>query len=117
VERLEPLLTDVMWGLAKEQVKELKDSGHRTIIKNIKFEAVEISERWQEEGQDWITVHFVAHMIDHICDIHGKVVDGDPDNSVQIEEYWTFIRPSESSDPNWKLSAIQQDGEVAKHIS
>lgn len=115
VERLEPLLTDRMWDQANQQVKELKEDELRTVIKDIQFESAEVDEIWQESGQDWITVHFIVHMIDHLCDIHGNVVDGDPDNSVQIEEYWTFIRPSESPDPNWKLSAIQQPGEVARN--
>jgi predicted lipid-binding transport protein (Tim44 family) len=116
VERLEPLLTDSMWDKAKHQVKELKEDGLRTTIEDINFESAEASEVWRENGHDWITVHFKVHMIYHLCDIHGNVVEGDPDHSVQIEEYWTFIRLSDSTDPNWKLSAIQQPGEIVRFL-
>ncbi|MBF0160880.1 MAG: Tim44 domain-containing protein [Magnetococcales bacterium] len=116
VERLRPLLTERMWGLIQAQAMERKAAGKRDIIEKIRFEQVEISEAWQEAGEDWLTVHFLVDMVDYTTDLQGNVLEGDPQVSARVEEYWTFNRPVGSREPGWFLSAIQQPGEVAKSV-
>ncbi|MEO5363528.1 MAG: Tim44 domain-containing protein [Magnetococcus sp. DMHC-8] len=114
VDRLRPLLTERMWTLIQTQAMGRKAEGKRDIVEKIHFEHVEITEAWQENGDDWITVHFLVNMVDYTTDVQGKVLEGDPNVSSTVEEYWTFTRPVGSRDPAWFLSAIQQPGEVAK---
>ncbi len=116
VGRLRPLLTDRMWSLIESQAMKRKAEGKRDIIEKIRFQTVEISEAWQEAGDDWITVHFLVDMVDYTTDIQGKILEGDPAVSSQVEEFWTFTRPVGSQEPAWFLSAIQQPGEVAKSV-
>ncbi|WP_130470406.1 Tim44 domain-containing protein [Candidatus Magnetaquicoccus inordinatus] len=116
VERLRPLLTDRMWTLIETQAMKRKAEGKRDIIEKIRFQTVEITEAWQEAGDDWITVHFLVDMVDYTTDIQGKILEGDPSVSSQVEEFWTFTRPIGSREPAWYLSAIQQPGEVAKSV-
>lgn len=115
VERLRPLLTDRVWKKIQAQAAERKTAGRRDIIEKIRFDATEISEAWQEAGEDWITVHFTVDMLDYTTDVSGNVLEGDPHTPTRSEEYWTFTRPVNSPDPNWRLAAIQQPGEVARH--
>lgn len=112
VEHLRPLLTDRMLEIARQQAKEHKEAGQRTIIEKIHFESAEVSELWQESRHDWITVHFKVQMIDYLLDRQEKVLEGDPDKMIHVEEYWTFTRPIGSSNPNWFLSAVLQPGDV-----
>ncbi|MBF0286168.1 MAG: Tim44 domain-containing protein [Magnetococcales bacterium] len=114
VQSLKPLLTDRMLSIAEQQAREMKAAGQKSVIEKIVFQNAEVSEAWQESGEDWITVHFVVSMLDYTLDAADKVVDGDAQTPVGVEEYWTFTRSVGATDPNWKLSAIQQSGEVAR---
>ncbi|MBF0184874.1 MAG: Tim44 domain-containing protein [Magnetococcales bacterium] len=116
VDRLRPLLTERMWVLIESQAMKRKAEGKRDIIEKIRFQQATISEVWQEAGDDWITVHFLVDMVDYTTDVQGKVLEGDPNVSSQVEEYWTFTRPVGSREPAWFLSAIQQPDEVAKSV-
>jgi predicted lipid-binding transport protein (Tim44 family) len=70
---------------------------------------VEISEAWQESGQDFVTVRFHANLLDYTVDeASGQVVSGNRTEPVKFEEYWTLTRPVGNN--AWKLSAIQQPG-------
>ncbi len=48
-------------------------------------------------------------MISSTLDRDGKVIDGDPDNVVEIKDLWTFARDTNSRDPNWKLVATEAE--------
>jgi predicted lipid-binding transport protein (Tim44 family) len=54
-----------------------------------------------------IKVRFTSQMTTVTHDSDGKVVDGDPDKVVKIDDIWTFARDTASRDPNWKLCATE----------
>ncbi len=56
-----------------------------------------------------VTVNIVSQMISSTLDRDGKVIDGDPDNVVEIKDLWTFARDTNSRDPNWKLVATEAE--------
>lgn len=116
VSTLRPLVTDRLWNMVEQQAKEREAEGRRDITDQIRFYNADVSEAWQEAGQDWVTVYFRVSMLEYALDLEGQVVEGDPETPVEVEEFWTFCRPSGSQDPNWKLSAIQQPDEVARSV-
>ena len=74
---------------------------------NIAVRTVDITEVWQEAGQDFITVRFLANLLDYTIDESTKqVLTGSRTEPVKFEEYWTFTR-SVGNNP-WQLSAINQ---------
>jgi predicted lipid-binding transport protein (Tim44 family) len=76
-------------------------------LENIAVRTVEISEAWQETGQDFITALIYANLLDYTTDdATGQVVSGSKTDPVKFEEYWTFTRPV-GNNP-WRLSAIDQ---------
>ncbi len=100
------LQTPEMQDIFRRQIEELKAAGNINRLENIAVREVEITEAWQEEGNDYITVRFLASILDYTTDEAGKIVSGSDADPVKFEEYWTFSRPV---GPNqWKLSAIQQ---------
>lgn len=114
VDRLRSLMTDRMGAMAEAQAAERKAQGVRDIIEKINFNKVEVSEAWQESGENWITVRFMVSMIEYSTDVGGKLLEGSQDTPVEVEEYWTFTRPVGAQDPNWFLASVQQAGEVAR---
>jgi predicted lipid-binding transport protein (Tim44 family) len=107
LEGTEGILADEMAADFAIQFAELKRKGHINRLENIAVRKVEFSEAWQESGQDYITVLFMASLLDYtVDDKNGEVVAGDRHNPVKFEEFWTFCRPS--GHPQWQLSAINQ---------
>ncbi len=99
-------LTTEMFGVLQAQIDKLKGLRQTNIVDGIEIRGAEVSEAWQESGQDYVTVCFEVSLIDYtIDDATGTVVDGSRTVPQVITEFWTFARPV---GPNrWKLSAIQ----------
>ena len=76
-------------------------------LENIAVRKVEMTEAWQEQGSDFVTVLFTANLLDYTTDdTTGAVVTGSKTDPVKFEEYWTFTR-SVGANP-WKLTAVNQ---------
>lgn len=88
------------------QCAELKARRRINRLENIAVRSTEITEAWQEQGQDFVTVAFVASVLDYTTDESGQIVDGSRTEPVRFEEYWTLVRPVGPG--AWRLSAIQQ---------
>ena len=102
------LLTDEMRATLQADADALKAKGQINRLENISVRNVEISEAWQESGQDYVTVLFQANLLDYTTDESGKVLSGSDTVPVKFEEFWTFTRPVGPG--GWRLSAIQQTG-------
>jgi len=107
VDPIANLLTTEMQNEFRKQLDGLKQQGRINRLENIAVRKVEITEAWQETGQDYITVRFLANLLDYTVDERtGQVVEGNKTDPVKFEEYWTWTRPV---GPNpWRLSAINQ---------
>jgi predicted lipid-binding transport protein (Tim44 family) len=101
------LMTDEVYRRIEEDASRLRAEKKINKLDNIAVRSTDIVEAWQESGQDYITVHFYANLVDYTIDIiTGQVISGSKTDPVKFEEYWTFTRPA-GSNP-WKLSAINQ---------
>ena len=99
-------LTPEMYDRMQARCAELRAQRRINRLENIAVRSTEVTEAWQEQGQDFVTVAFVASVLDYTTDEAGTVIDGSRTEPVRFEEYWTFARPV---GPNaWRLSAIQQ---------
>lgn len=89
----------------------LKASGKTNKLENIAVRGSELTETWQESGEEYATVRFRAHLVDYTTDDNsGAVIEGDKSQPVKFEEEWTFVRDitSYSKSGDWKLTSIQQ---------
>ena len=101
------LLTDEMKRTFQTDIDNYKREKKINRIENIAVRTVEITEAWQESGQDFITARFYANLLDYtVDDSTGEVITGSKTEPVKFEEYWTFTRPLGSN--VWMLSAITQ---------
>jgi predicted lipid-binding transport protein (Tim44 family) len=101
------LLTDEMRGILQRDCDRLRAEGKINRLENIAVRSAEITEAWQERGQDYVTVRLLASLLDYTTDESGaQVLEGNRTEPVKFEEYWTFVRPVGPA--AWKLSAIQQ---------
>jgi predicted lipid-binding transport protein (Tim44 family) len=99
------VLTPEMATEMQGQSDHLRAERRTNRIEQIDIRRAEVTEAWQETGQDFVTVFLSVSMLDYTVDQRGDVVDGSRTQPILVEEYWTFTRPV---GPNrWKLSAIQ----------
>jgi predicted lipid-binding transport protein (Tim44 family) len=101
------LLTPEMYDTLQRECERLRAERRVNYLDHITMRSVRVTEAWQESGQDFVTAHILASLMDYTIDEDSKqVVEGSRTTPVQFEEYWTLVRPV---GPNaWKLSAIQQ---------
>jgi predicted lipid-binding transport protein (Tim44 family) len=101
------LLTDEMYHTLQGDADKLRAEKKFNKLDNVAVRSTDIVEAWQESGKDYITVRFLANLVDYTVDeTSGQVVAGSRTEPVKFEEYWTFVRPV-GSNP-WQLSAITQ---------
>lgn len=102
------MMTDDVYQAIQGEADRLKREKKINRLDNIAVRSVEIVEAWQESGEDFITVKFLANLLDYTVDeTTDSVVAGSKDEPVRFEEYWTFSRPA-GNNP-WRLSAIDQN--------
>ena len=100
------LAAEVRQELQKD-IDALKSQGKINRLENIAVRRSEIQEAWVEAGSAFITVYFLANLLDYTVEEQsGRLVGGSKESPVKFEEYWTFVRPSGGS--SWQLTAIQQ---------
>ena len=98
-------LTPRMYTELTGQCDRLRASRQTNRLEQVDIRRAEVSEAWQESGQDYVTVYLAGSLVDYtVDDASGALVEGNR-ASQDFEEFWTFARPV---GPNaWKLSAIQ----------
>jgi predicted lipid-binding transport protein (Tim44 family) len=100
-------LTEEMYSTLQAQCDRLRAERRVNRLENIAVRSVELTETWQEEGRDFVTVRFLANLLDFTTDESGtQLVEGSRTEPVKFEEFWTFARPVGPG--AWRLSAIQQ---------
>ena len=100
------LLTEEMYGTFEHDAEQMKQDKKINKLENIAVRSVEITEAWQENGKDFITVRFNANLLDYTVSDSGELLAGSKTDPVKFEEYWTFTR-SVGNNP-WQLSGIDQ---------
>ena len=101
------LLTSEMQGVLQRDGDRVRAERKINRLENIAVRTAEITEAWQESRQDYVTVHFLASLLDYTTDESGaRVLEGSRTAPVKFEEYWTFVRPVGPG--AFRLSAIQQ---------
>ena len=95
-----------MYAVLQAQCDRLRGARQSNHLEQIQITRADITEAWQENGRDYVTVYIAASMLDYIVDdTTGGVVEGSKSNPQNVEEFWTFVRPV-GTNP-WQVSAIQ----------
>jgi predicted lipid-binding transport protein (Tim44 family) len=98
-------LTSRMYTELTGQCDRLRAARQTNRMEAVNVRTAELTEAWQESGQDFVTVYLAGSLVDYtVDDSTGAVVAG-AKAPQSFEEFWTFTRPV---GPNaWRLSAIQ----------
>jgi predicted lipid-binding transport protein (Tim44 family) len=93
--------TDINNYIANKQINRLE---------NIAMRQVEIVDAVQDQGEEYITVKFLANILDYtVDDTSNQLISGNSTDPVKFLEYWTFTR--KIGDRNWILAGITQEAD------
>ena len=101
------LMSSEMYETMQKECDRLRLERRINRLENIAVRSVQVTEAWQESGEDFVTVQFLVNLLDYTVDeTSNRLLEGSNTAPVRFEEYWTFTRPVGSQ--TWQLSAIQQ---------
>jgi len=86
-ERAGEVLEDTLVGIRSAKIVEASMDGHHSIV----------------------TVKFVSEQISALRDAEGNIIDGNPNEVIDVTDFWTFSRDTRSSDPNWTLIGTESN--------
>src|SRR5690606_20129252 len=96
------LSKDVYEGFVSA-IDEREARGESVRSSFVGIDKAEITGAEMKGSEAHVTVNIVSQMISSTYDKDGKLIDGDPENVLEIKDLWTFARDTRSRDPNWKL--------------
>jgi len=100
------LLGDQLASEYSAQFEKMKSEGRINKLESIAVRKVEIIEAGSDGREDFVTVRFVANLLDYtVDDQSGELLDGSDTQPVKFEEEWTWARPVGTDD--WKLEGIK----------
>lgn len=102
---LEQLLDPALLAVYVEAISERKKRGERRELIFIGIRDMRTLQTRAEPTMTTVTVRFVGEAVMVTYGPDGAVVDGHPQNVVQMTDDWSFARPLSSTDPNWQLVA------------
>jgi predicted lipid-binding transport protein (Tim44 family) len=105
---LKPLLGPDVYKDFQEAIKERQQKKESLETKIEKIESSEITDMRLKETQATITVRFTSEQIHLIRDDSGKIIEGNPKQSEQVIDLWTFSRDLRSQEQNWALIRTDQ---------
>ncbi len=102
---LKSLLDGPVYENFAAAIREREKAGHTLETTLVGIDEAEIISAELQDRNAIVTVKFVTGQVNATRDANGEIVDGDPNNVVQVTDIWTFGRDTRSSDPNWVLIA------------
>ncbi|MCX8022709.1 MAG: Tim44 domain-containing protein [Syntrophorhabdaceae bacterium] len=94
----------------KREIDEYLEKGLVNRLENIAIRQVEIVDAGQRFGEEYITVKFLASLLDYKIDEKtNQIISGSAIEPVKFIEYWTFQR--KIGDKNWVLGGITQESD------
>lgn len=100
------LLGDNLAAEYEEQFNEMRRLGQINKLESIAIRKVEINAAGSDGREDFVTVLFLANLLDYTVDEKtNEVVSGSMTTPVKFEEEWTWSRPVGTE--NWRLEGIK----------
>lgn len=104
---LQKLLEGPLLETFEDAIEKRKKAKKTLEVEIARIVTAEILAQREEKAVGYVTVRFVSEQCLVTRNSKGKVLEGDPDRFTEVTDIWTFSRPLDSSNPNWKLVATQ----------
>lgn len=100
---LRNLLSPDVFANFDEAITEREKAGEKLDDTLVGIRSANIVEASMDGRNALVTVKFVSEQISSLKDAEGRVLEGNPNEVIDVTDIWTFTRDTRSSDPNWTL--------------
>ena len=110
-EKLEPLkklLSSSIYRDFESQIDARVKKSQNLDITIIGIKSAEIVKASLKSKIALICVKFSSEQVQVVKDLEGKIVEGDNNQILSIDEKWSFSKNLKSKDPNWTLEKIEE---------
>ena len=90
-----------------QAIAERDQHGTMRQIELVAIDDCEVIEAGMSGRQASVTVRFRSSQIDVVKDNENRIIAGDPTNTIEVTDIWTFSRDTRARDPNWLLVATR----------
>ena len=104
-ERLQELLSPEVNANFAHSIRARQAARQRLETRLVAITAASLVEAYMVGRTAHLTVKFDSDQVSALYDAEGAVIEGDPDQVVEVIDFWTFARDTRSTDPNWMLVA------------
>jgi predicted lipid-binding transport protein (Tim44 family) len=103
---LRPLLSDEVYRNFAGAIESRNRAGER-LDTQLQGVAATVAGAGLDGTVAYVSVRFVSRQINIRRDASDHIIEGDPEQAVEVIDEWTFRRDTRSPDPNWQLVATR----------
>lgn len=104
---LKSLLSEEVYGNFEAAITSRENANEKLENTLIRIVSADPLEAYIDGTVSNVTVKMVTEQINVTRNAEGEVVDGDPEHITEITDIWTYSRDTNTSDPNWALTATR----------
>ena len=106
-ETLKNLLSPEVLGNFIRAIDEREEAGEVMEDTLVGIRRADIVEAYLVGGNAMVTVKFISEQVNVVRDAEGQIASGNPNEVMDVIDFWTFGRDTSSPDPNWVLAATR----------
>jgi predicted lipid-binding transport protein (Tim44 family) len=104
-ETLQALLSRDVFANFADAIDKRETAGETLESRVSAIRVSDIVEAYIDGKNTCVTVKFVSDQCNVTRDAEGRIVEGDPQGSTEVTDFWTYARNIRARDPNWTLIA------------
>lgn len=106
---LKGLLSPDVYSNFEEAMTERERAGEVLEDTLVGIRVAKVIDASMDGNHALVTVKFTSEQISALRDAEGNVIDGNPNEVIDVTDFWTFSRDVRSSDPNWTLVGTESN--------
>ena len=104
---LRPLLSDELYDEFSDAIRQRLNLRQTLETRIEAMREAEITAARLDGRTAYVTVKFATRQMMALRDGTGDVIDGAPDETLDVTDLWTFARNTRASDPSWTLVSTE----------
>ena len=106
-EVLKNLLSIEVYDNFRSAIEDREKAGHTIEETLVSIQSAEVVEACIDGSQALVTTKILSEQVHVLRDGQDEVIDGNPNEIMDVVDFWTFARDISSRDPNWQLVATR----------
>ncbi|XP_022778469.1 uncharacterized protein LOC111320039 [Stylophora pistillata] len=107
---LKPLLSPTIYKNFISAIEKREKEGDVLETSVDGFQKVKIVQSGIRGRLAEVTISFISNQVSKLKQASGEIIETDPEGFDEVVDTWTFAHDIRSSDPNWQLVGVEEEG-------